>query len=158
MVPETNEATPYLCRCNTWSYSSGSDKLQNTEWSYDLVAKYFSCCKLNNICAAVSQHGDVAVRKEERSKRKVSRWKELRVGLVVLACDKRDRSKHTKINKRLIWKAWGMSFVLWDARLTFILLILTLSLQRRGEATETLHKLNSYPNRQQYFWTRLACL
>ncbi len=41
---------------------------------------------------------------EEPSKRKENGRDEkgLRIGLVVLACDKRDRNKHTQINNRLI--------------------------------------------------------
>lgn len=51
-----------------------------------------------------SQHGDDAMRREESSKRKEKGrdGKELKMGLVVLVCDKRDRNKHTQINNRLI--------------------------------------------------------
>lgn len=43
------------------------------------------------------------MRTEESSKRKeMDRdGKGLKMGLVVLVCDKRDRNKHTQINKRL---------------------------------------------------------
>lgn len=52
------------------------------------------------------------MREEESSKRKETGkdGKGLKMGLVVLACDKSDRNKHTQINNRLIGKAWGMSF------------------------------------------------
>lgn len=40
---------------------------------------------------------------ERKNHLKGSRWKKgLKMGLVVLVCDKSDRNKHTKINKRLI--------------------------------------------------------
>lgn len=44
------------------------------------------------------------MRQKESSKRKEkgNDGKGLKMGLVVLVCDKRDRNKHTQINKRLI--------------------------------------------------------
>lgn len=50
------------------------------------------------------QHGDDATGEEEPSKRKEKGrdGKGLKMGLVVLVCDKRDRNKRTQINKRLI--------------------------------------------------------
>ena len=43
------------------------------------------------------------MRKEESSKRKEKNrdGKGLKIGLVVLVCDKRDRNKHIQINNRL---------------------------------------------------------
>lgn len=62
------------------------------------------------------------------------------MGLVVLACDKSDRNKRRQINKKPILKASGMSFQSVRRRLTFPLLVLTLSLQHSGEASPTLHR------------------